>query len=246
MKMTEHIPIIAVYGTEGGDFLDGPECQDVAHWWHPFSRWWTYIKPLGFEPFRLEDFVWTGALDGLSVRGAWDWIKSKVQGKSLGTMHKEWRAGGEALNDYIGVGLYNADRFSDKFIVVAHSHGGQVALYCAARERYLPILITVSTPNRFDMHAIAALAKTRIGFWLHLYDPDHDRVGQEGALGDGEVSFDRTWKGYADLSVPITGVDHSGLLRDPTAYHYWQDTILPLLADRLDDWRESDLDDPAA
>lgn len=239
--MTEHIPIIAVYGTKGGDFTDGPECQDVTHWWHPFSQWWEYMRTLGFVPFRPKEFAWTGSLDGLSFQAAWNWIR----GQQSETKHIQWRSGGTELDDYIGVGLYNQDRFSDRFVVIAHSHGGQVALYCAALYRYLPILITVSTPNRFDMHAIATQARPRIGFWLHLYDPDGDRVGQEGALGDGEVSFDRTWKGYPDLSVSVKGVGHSGLLRDPSTYHLWHDTIVPLLESRLEGWRGSDLD-PAA
>lgn len=235
------IPIIAVYGTNGGDFTDGPDCKDPAHWWHPFSQWWTYIKSLGFVPFRQQDFVWTGALDGLSFRAAWNWIR----GQQAETKHIQWRAGGDALNDYIGVGLYFSDRFSDKFIVVAHSHGGQVALYCAARSRYLPILITVATPNRFDMHAIAAQARPRIGFWIHLYDPDWDKIGQEGSLGDGEISFDRTWKGYADVSLPVADISHSDLLRNPAKYHLWQDTVFPVLEARLAEWRRPELD-PAA
>lgn len=241
--MTEStpIPIIAVYGTEGGDFTDGPERQDPAYWWRPLSPWWTYIQTLGFVPFRLKDFVWTGVLDGLSVRAAWNWIR----GKQSETVHKQWRSGGTLLDDYIGVGLYNPDRRSDQFLVVAHSHGGQVALYCAALYRYLPILITVATPNRFDMHAIAKQARPRIGFWVHVYDPDGDLTGQEGALGDGEVSFDRTWQGYADLSVPIPGVSHSGLLRDLAKYHFWHDTIFTQLDERLADWRGSGMD-PAA
>lgn len=233
---TVTVPLLAVYGTFSGDFDDTvEECQDPEHWWHHFSKWWTYISTLGqpairFVPFRDDnDFAWTGSLEGVL-----SYLQRLVHRKPAAE-HRQWRAGGEALSDYIAVGV-NLGRDPNRFVVVAHSHGGQVALYSASEGRHIPILITVSTPHRGDMQAAIARARPHIGFWVHLYDPDGDKVAQEGMFGDGSVSFDRTFK-EADANVPLKGCSHSGALRDPARYHVWKDAVMPVIAERLADWK---------
>lgn len=231
-KPTVTISVIAVYGTFSGDFDVSGKCQDTSHWWHTISKWWTYLTSVGepdylLVPFRDDDFVWTGALDGLSIRAVWE----RIRGKQVTTQHRQWFAGGEALHDYIGEGIYQGQS-ADHFIVVAHSHGGQVALYCAASGRAIPILITMSTPHRLDMQIVTEKAKLRIGYWVHCYDPDGDRIGQEGAFGDGKISFDRR-QPLANINVELKGCSHSGALRDPALYHVWKDTIMPLIKDRI-------------
>lgn len=233
------VPLIAVYGTFAGDFEDSAvPCEDGSHWWHPISQWWTYVRTLGqpdvqFVPFRDdEDFSWTGELEGSPLNVLWGWLTLK---KAKGRF-RQWKAGGSALSDYIAVGV-NLGRNPTRFVVVAHSHGGQVALYSAAEGRHIPLLITVSTPRRSDMNTVIDRARPRIGFWVHLYDPDGDRVAQEGMLGDGDVSFERTFK-QADINVPLKGCSHSGALRDPAKYHLWKEAVLPVIAERLADWHD--------
>lgn len=225
------IPLIAVYGTGGGDFsVDDAKCANGSHWWHPWSPWWTYMATLGFAPFRTDDFEWTGSLDGISLDRMWRWLA----GQQATIRHRQWYAGGQALRDYVLDGI-DAGQPKDRFVVVAHSHGGQVALYAACAKTVIPILITVSTPHRVDMAAVIERARPHIGFWVHLYDPACDLIGQAGAFGDGPVSFLRT-QPRADLNLAVDDCSHSLELRDGSKYHVWHDAVLPRLAPQLAGW----------
>lgn len=225
------IPLIPVYGTFSGDFtIDTEPCADPEHWWHACSAWSACMDALGCVPFRDEDFVWTGSLDGLNPKVLWD----RLRGREARALHRQWFAGGTALDDYIAEGI-TLGRSREQFVTIAHSHGGQVALYAAAFGRQLPILITVSTPHRHDMLDVTTKAKPHIGYWIHIYDPDGDKTGQKGALLDGAIDFDRT-QPLADRNVPIRHHAHSNVLRNPAMYHVWADLIWPLISDRLAGW----------
>lgn len=227
------IPLIAVYGTGGGDFsVDDAKCADASHWWHPWSSWWVAMTTLGFEPFRPEDFEWTGALDGSPITRAWRWLS----GQANLVRHRQWYAGGQALKDYIADGIACHGRHADQFVLVAHSHGGQVALYGACAKTAIPILITVSTPTRHDMAMVIQRARPHIGFWIHLYDPTCDVIGQAGEFGDGAISFTRT-QPRADLNLPMDGCSHSLELRDASKYHLWHDAVFARVETQLAAWR---------
>lgn len=234
------IPILPIYGTFSGDFeVTDEACTDPGHWWHRSSKWWEYMTGLGFEPFRSDDFVWTGELEGfgVSIRQLWNWVRRKPADHTH--RHPQWFAGGQALDDYISDGIYKG-RDAEAFVTIAHSHGGQVALYAAASGREIPLLITVSTPHRLDMQVVTAKARPQIGFWVHLYDPDRDDIGQAGAFTDGGISFDRK-QPKADVNIALKGCSHSLALSDPARYHVWKDAILPSIDPLLATWRAPDL-----
>lgn len=225
------IPLLAVYGTFSGDFtISKVPCLNPDHWWHPWSAWFDFMKrSFGCEVFRADkDFSWTGGLEGV-----WSTVARLWRHKDEAE-HRQWSAGGEALEDYIGEGLYQGQK-ADQFVVVAHSHGGQVALYCAASGRQIPILITVSTPHRADMRLVTEAALPNIGVWIHLYDPHWDKVGQEGQFGDGDVSFDRT-QPLAHVNVKMPGCSHSGELRDPAKFALWVSAVWPTMQATLAKW----------
>lgn len=225
-------PLLPVYGTFSGDFTIAPEpCPNPEHWWHPTSEWSKCMAALGCVPFREDkDFRWTGSLDGINPRV---WL-DKLRHQESKTKHREWYSGGDFLDDYIAEGI-TLGRSRDEFVTIAHSHGGQVALYCAALGRLLPVLVTVSTPHRFDMLDVTKAARPHIGYWVHIYDPDWDKTGQEGAFGDGVINFDRT-QPLADVNLPVKASSHSNVLRNPALYHVWHETVWPFLSSRLAGW----------
>lgn len=224
-------PLVAVYGTNGGDFDPEHACTDQAHWWHGTSYWWAHMRTLGCVPFRDDDFVWTGGIDGLSWRRLWSFLTG---GETRRARHTQWFAGGQALCDYIKGGIAEG-RDPHRFIVVAHSHGGQVALYAAADKIQIPLLITVATPRRADMRVVTALARPNVGFWIHVYDRRADLTATAGAIGDGDLCIERTQQS-ADLNIAVDGIDHSGLLMDPSTFPLWRDAVFSRLAVQLADW----------
>src|SRR5688572_28466454 len=119
----------------------------------------------------IPTFEWSGDLDGVFWDNSRDWI-----------------AGGKSLFYYLRP-LHPMDRN-----LIAHSHGGAVALECA---QYLPIrtLITVGTPVRKAVQEAGrrALEKGHLGSWHHVYDKSGDRWQWFGQLFDGRWFGDRAF-----------------------------------------------------
>lgn len=104
--------------------------------------------------------------------------------------------------------------------VIAHSHGGQVALFCAARGVPIRTLTTVGTPVRHDVPAAAA--RKRVLFWQHIYDKHCDWVQKLGQLADGKVSTERRFRLSGVQNHGLAGISHSKVLRDERYLHYWR------------------------
>ncbi len=205
--------LLCVYGTGNGDFaFDGPCEEPTRHWYHSTSVWWVFMQTLGFAPFKAREFCWTGDINGLERWLPWNWFKRD-------SSRNDWYAGGASLIDYVG------DR-SVPDIILAHSHGGQVALYAAALGLKIPCLLTVATPVRADMVAIINRARPNIGKWVHVCASDFDHTAILGQLGDGSLSFGRAMP-HADLNITIPGIDHSLLLTDQRQFEHWSRLILP-------------------
>ena len=148
---------------------------------------------MGGRPFR-----WSTLLDGLV-------------GENL-----TWEAGADALCYFLDrVPIYDRN-------LIAHSHGGNVALMALASGLQVNTLTTVGTPRRHDVDYLTA--SRRVSFWQHIYDRKIDWIAWLGMWGDRSVDLDR---GFHDvpgcLNLPIDGISHSKVLRDASSLHYWHD-----------------------
>lgn len=190
-----------ILGTWG---FDGDEA-DKRQWWHPGSAFRAYLEAtFGVLPAHPVPFVWSSDIDG-SFR--WPWEKKRF---------RDWQAAGAALGYYL-------DDVIEPRLVLAHSHGGQVALMAAAYGTRIDRLVTLGTPVRRDMRATIAKARPNIGRWTHVAVRG-DRMQRLGMIFDGSFSLRRSFD-EADRNVLIEDkrVGHSGSLNDPRHFHLWAD-----------------------
>ena len=194
--------ITAVQGTWGWS----------QQWWQLGSEWWRFMGQHDAQPNTVNGrlFRWSTGL-GSSLQ-FWRRDRHVV----------EWEAAGDALSYYLdGVPL-------EERIVVAHSHGGQVAFFAASN---LPIhrLITIGTPVREDMRDVVQSALPNLGSWMHVCDIASDYTAWWGAFGDGHVGNAREFTvehPHFAGNVQIANIGHSGLLNDPSTFTYWTEAGL--------------------
>lgn len=216
--------IVPIAGTEGwGDT-----------WWQDGSLWLTTLANSHVYPVRLDGrpFRWSTDLDGLGgfaavgnmLRGLWRRPQHAV-------LHRDWEAGGDALGYFLRDLPYQSRN------IIAHSHGGQVALYCAAAGMPIRTLTTVGTPVREDMFRVYQDARPHLGFHLHVCDARFDLWGTLGQLFDGQVSIQRTWPDPLvtlgtratrttpgpNLTQELAHIGHGDVLRKPAAIAYWRE-----------------------
>lgn len=170
-------------------------------WWkdadHPFAK---MMADHGFTPIRARDgrpFRWSFALDGLL-------------GKD-----RDWQAASDSLAYFL-----DPVPFEDRNLV-CHSHGGNVALICAASHVQIRTLTTVGTPHRQEVDAV--LAKQFIGFWQHIYDLKRDFWQWLGQIGPGQIDFERRFLVPGVVNDGLCHIRHSKVLDDPACFHYWDD-----------------------
>lgn len=175
-------------------------------WWQDGSDFWRYMATHDIHPARIggRPFRWSTDLGN-----SWKFWESR---------RSQWEAGGDALAYYLDA-LPESER-----VVIAHSHGGQCAAYCAAHAGLkIRTLITVATPVRADMEAVWRKARPNIGTWWHVCDADTDRIAWWGAFGDGRVGNTRQFR-EADRNIPLKDIDHSRPLNNPDRFYLWEDT----------------------
>lgn len=118
--------------------------------------------------------------------------------------HATWQFGAYVLRNFL-LTLPVEDR-----ILLAHSHGGQVAAYALALEPLLPIraLVTIDVPCRRDMHEVWETGSFAVPLHIHLYGTGLGSavrwLGQRGHFAR-RIST-------ATENLPIKG-GHSGILR---------------------------------
>lgn len=202
------------------------ERDDPLAWFNdPESAFARKMAALGVVPLRPRDpFLWTTRVNGHQF---WRrWLAPFIPDRWERGDHVDWDVSGRQLRFYREVDA--ADDGSVAY--VAHSHGGQVAAYAAARGLRMRVLFTVATPVRADMAAVYEAARSRVDLWVHLYDPTGaDRTQIEGELGDGRVSIMRTMPAAPNvINVAVRGMAHSRALVDPAMLRVWDEQ-----ADRL-------------
>jgi hypothetical protein len=212
-------PIVLCAGTWGLRGIDDLEAVAAAAlpWWHPRSDFGVAALTHGLALIDgLEPFLWSTALDGIG-------------GDNLG-----WYAGGAALR-YFAHAKHPpipCDEAADNtqvrdgqgwrpVSVIAHAHGGNVALYAAQQGLRIETLVTLGTPVRREMDAVAAQARPNMRRWVHVYS-DSDPAQIAGALFDGRLGIYRKFPLAENILEPRVG--HSDL-HDParwTARGWWK------------------------
>lgn len=211
------IPITPVAGTHGY------RGQLTGEWWCHGSPVLTFLHAAGFPLLAPgRPFVWSTDVNGWKF-----WRRLfRMQDK-----HHDWTAAGHGLYGYFRPIFDELDRYvpiAQRNLVV-HSHGLQPALYACELGLRINTLISVMSPVRADMMAVAAAARPNIGYWEHVH-ADKDRFQWWGAVGDGAVGINRRHP-LADRNTLVKGVGHAKLLRDPAAFTRWIDEGI------LDRWR---------
>jgi len=157
-------------------------------WWQPHSPFWDEASAHGVSLLGEHGpFLWSTALDGVFGQNS-DWLN----------------AGGSLLMwaHLMTPGAVN---------LIAHSHGGQVALYAAAQGLQVKTLVTVATPVRRDLRKILGFARPNIATWIHVRSDWTDYMQLLGELMSGNLGLFRNMK-LADRNITVPGVGHSGLL----------------------------------
>lgn len=185
---------VAVLGTHAWD-RRYPEGQ----WWHPKSPFSAFLRSHDCRHAKpMDPFVWSGDLDGALLANG-----------------NDWEAGGKALKYYL------RDLPYDSRNVIAHSHGGQVALY-AAMEVPIRSLVMVGTPVRKEIEqSVCPVALERIGTCVHVSDKDWDWMGMLGAVFDRRWRLRRTFTDPAITTIQLKKIGHSGLLNNPALFPLW-------------------------
>lgn len=177
----------------------------ASTWWKDGSPFWCYMQAHGIAPARIGGLPFRWSTD---LADSWKfWQKRR----------SDWEAGGDALAYYLDA-LPERER-----VVLAHSHGGQVALHCAALGMKIDRLVTLATPARKDMAEVIAKARPNIREWWHVCDASQDSTAWWGGFGDGHVGNSRHFP-QANENVLIPGIGHSKLLNEEDLFWWWLHT----------------------
>lgn len=170
----------------------------IAGTWGDDAAWWKIGSPFWMEARRngvslqngADPYTWTTEVDGLFGR------------------NRDWETAGDALRWYCGA------KKLDRVNILAHSHGGQPALYAAAKRLPIDTLITIATPIRWDMEEVAETARPFIRLWIHLRSDRSDWMQWLGEILDGRLAWPGTVRDFdvADQNIIEPSVGHSGLL----------------------------------
>lgn len=185
--------------------------DDPTRWWQPTSAFSQYLFANGYDYVSRETaFVWSTDENGV-----------------FDHKHSDWKAGGANLFAYLV-----PPRCPDRRVppaecnVIAHSHGGQVALYAASMGLKIDMLITVATPVRGDMVKVIEQARPNIRHWRHIHGSWKDYVQVLGSIGDGTWGIHREFTA-ANENILVRGCSHSEFLSSAAFYPRWVGEWLP-------------------
>jgi pimeloyl-ACP methyl ester carboxylesterase len=201
-------PLIAIAGTWGWK----------SPWWKAGSLFWAYMKGQGIEQLTVA------ADDHLpeAERVAFEWSTDLGNSwKFWQSRRSQWEAGASSLLYFVNA----ADVPEGDVVIVAHSHGGQVALLAAARGLCINRLVTIGTPVRADLAEAIAKARPNIKQWWHVCDAKSDKTAWWGAFGDRHFWNRRDFP-QADRNIRLDRIAHSKLLNNVELFDYWELTGL--------------------
>ena len=197
-------------------------CVDGTWGWHgllPSSKEWTHPKH-DCQKFLREHrlrvrcdangrgFSWTTQLEGLM-------LLRRLTQRRAGLV--TWEVGGVNFYDF-----HKPMAIPERFHVrgaethcIAHSHGGNLPFVAAAMGLKINVLVTISTPIRFDvLRKFATQARPNIGWHIHYWSVG-DPIQAAGEWGDGRVGWVREHP-EADENIMLPAeAGHTGLLENP-------------------------------
>lgn len=206
--VTRFLPVAGTHGWRG---------QPTGGWWQAGSPWLTSLASHGVEPYNAgRPFVWSTQLAGHRVWRRWLGLQDR---------HLVWECAADNLYAYLVPPMWGGESNGvnargEETRIVCHSHGLQVVLMAAAAGLRIQTLISVGSPVRADMQHIAALARPRIGYWLHLHSDHSDRWQWLGTIGDGALGIVREHP-LADDNQAVPHVGHTGVLTDEDGIRMW-------------------------
>lgn len=180
--------------------------QTTGQWWQAESPFVALLEQHGVRVWSKDrPFIWNTRINGLPWSG-----------------RRDWEAAALGLACYMSPALpeVGIDVPREHRNVIAHSHGGQVALLAAAQGLELEHLVTVATPPRRDLEAVYAAARPRIRHWLHIHSDGSDRWQWWGGLFDGRWGNRRSMP-LADINHVVPRVGHSQILTQPEDLRLW-------------------------
>ena len=196
-------PVILVHGTWGLK----------QTWWKPSSAFAAGLVASGLGLASAEPFRWSGNLGGVE-----DYTPGDPEDPA-DDVSVDWTVEAIHLRDYARLANVYFGRPSDAEVsLVAHSHGGQVAILAIAHAGLnVRHLVTVATPVRKDLAGWQIGAQAAIkGSWLHLYgDWWRDSMIRLGELFDGNIGW--KMKMPEALNIYVKGRGHSDLI-DPKLF----------------------------
>jgi hypothetical protein len=211
---SEPIYILPIGGTWWRRHIDRVQWLNVGSLLHKF------ILSIGFDWLRGEDgetfFDWDGRLQGHQFWRRW-WPFRLWTAPEL----TSWFVAGD--------NLYSAlvPRWSKRLAfpgcrlhLWGHSHAINPIMVACAKGLKVNVLVTFCSPVRYDpeLAPVYAEARKNIGYWIHFYSDNADKIQIAGELGDGQVNPSRLVP-MADDNRYIPG-GHSGALNDPRLFKY--------------------------
>ncbi len=185
-------------------------------WYYPNSEFAAWLTAHGINVVADptgEPFIWSTDVGGVGFG----------DGDRVG-----WAAAGRQLFWWCVPPRCPENRIPPQdLIVIAHSHGMQVALYAAAQGLKIAHLITMAGPVRKDMRETTAIARTNIAYWTHVHSDRSDWMQVFGGLFDGHFGIQRKHPA-ADRNIFVRKVGHSKLLREPD-FQVWREILDKLL-----------------
>lgn len=188
-----------------------------ANWYHHESAFAAFVGARGLAHLcPTRPFHWTTDLNGHRFWRRWI-------GKS--STAKDWEVGGLNLWAYLQPPVVGAVVPLERCNIIAHSHGLQVVLFAAAMGCKIRRLISIGSPVRADLDAIAVDARKNIEHWTHVHSDHGDRLQWLGTIGDGVLGIVREHP-HAHRNICVPGVAHTRLLNDEKQFHWWDDVGL--------------------
>lgn len=183
--------LVTISGTWGA--------RKESNWFNWDSDFWALARKKGLKSAKVP--IKRGRL-----RPRWDTRVDGIWGKN-----ESWEAGAQCARSFI-----NAYCDEDT-IIVAHSHGGQVAAIALAEGLpQVKRLVTVGTPVRADLEKTYQEARAGLVSWHHLYS-NQDWMQFLGSLFDGSWRLRRKMENATNLLCSDQG--HSEMLNP----HYWEE-----------------------
>ena len=192
---------------------------DINAWWQPTSPFAEMMTREDFISIDPKAFLWTTDVNGSEGWRRWfDWLPFV---DSTGDQ-RDWEVGGHWLDRYC------APVIGRPFVVIAHSHGGQLAKFAAYHGLFIPVLITIATPVRLlqaevsegECEDILQKMRANIGYWIHLHSGWDDKMQWLGQFGDGVIRSNRS-EPYADLNITVPANRHSRILAADDLMKLW-------------------------